>query len=68
MAHCDDGSQYSGDMIAGADGIYSKTHEAMWRAADAVEPDVIPEADREVVFSEYRCLYGIAEGVDGLEL
>ncbi|XTI92724.1 hypothetical protein V2W45_1347235 [Cenococcum geophilum] len=47
---------------------YSKTHEAMWRAADAAEPDVIPKADRKAVFSEYQCLYSIAEGVDGLEL
>jgi len=40
----------------------------MWRAADAAEPDVIPKADRKAVFSEYQCLYSIAEGVDGLEL
>ena len=48
--------------------IYSKTREAMWRAADAVEPNAVPKADCEVVFSEHRCLYGTVEGVDGLEL
>ena len=42
--------------------------EATWHAADAVEPNVVPKADCEVVFSEHRCLYGIVEGVDGLEL
>jgi 2-polyprenyl-6-methoxyphenol hydroxylase-like FAD-dependent oxidoreductase len=36
--NCTDGSSYEGDILAGADGVYSRTRQEMWRLADAAEP------------------------------
>lgn len=35
--HCDDGSQYTGDVVAGADGVHSVTRKEMWRYATELE-------------------------------
>lgn len=31
VVHCEDGSEYTGSMIAGADGVHSTIREEMWR-------------------------------------
>ncbi len=40
---CEDKSSYEGDVLAGADGVASKTREQMWRLADAEEPGLVSE-------------------------
>ena len=32
--HCDDGSQFVGDTVAGADGVHSIVRREMWRHAE----------------------------------
>jgi 2-polyprenyl-6-methoxyphenol hydroxylase-like FAD-dependent oxidoreductase len=66
--HCTDGSSFSGDILAGCDGIYSKTREEMWRLADSLEPGRIPSSDRKAITSEYQCLFGISNPVPGLKI
>lgn len=46
-AHCTDGSSYHGDIIAGADGVFSKVRQEMWRAADAMEPGEISKREKD---------------------
>lgn len=31
VAHCEDGSEYNGSMIAGADGVHSTIRGEMWK-------------------------------------
>lgn len=40
---CEDKCTYEGDVLAGADGVASKTREHMWRFADAAEPGLVSE-------------------------
>ncbi|KAL9123289.1 MAG: hypothetical protein Q9187_000161 [Circinaria calcarea] len=62
-AYCADGSSYHGDTIAGADGVFSKVRQEMWRAADAEEPGKISEEEKNSMTAEYKCLYGISSPV-----
>ena len=39
--NCEDKSSYKGDVLAGADGVASKTRERMWQLADAAEPGLV---------------------------
>jgi 2-polyprenyl-6-methoxyphenol hydroxylase-like FAD-dependent oxidoreductase len=67
VVHCTDGSSYEGDILAGADGVHSKTRHEMWRLADEVEPGRISEKDKTSMFAEYRCLFGISSKTEGMQ-
>ncbi|KAG9665381.1 FAD/NAD(P)-binding domain-containing protein, partial [Aureobasidium melanogenum] len=38
---CEDGTSYTGDILAGADGVNSKARSEMWRLADEVDPELV---------------------------
>lgn len=40
---CEDGSSYHGDVLAGADGVHSKTREILWELAGAADPKLVLE-------------------------
>lgn len=42
---CQDGSTYEGDVLAGADGVFSKTREKLWQLAETEHPALV-RADR----------------------
>ena len=35
--HCADGSSYTGDVLVGADGVFSTVQQEMWRLAEVAE-------------------------------
>jgi len=67
VVRCKDGTEFTGDILAGADGVNSKTRHEMWRIANAESPGVIPAADIESMFSEYECMFGISSRTEGLK-
>lgn len=38
---CEDGTSYTGDVLAAADGVNSKAKSEMWRLADEVDPELV---------------------------
>jgi 2-polyprenyl-6-methoxyphenol hydroxylase-like FAD-dependent oxidoreductase len=61
-----DGTSYEGDILAGADGVFSATRQEMWRAADREEPGAISEKDKTSMRAEYQCLFGISSPTEHL--
>ncbi|KAK4149757.1 hypothetical protein C8A00DRAFT_37653, partial [Chaetomidium leptoderma] len=62
-AVCTDGSSFHGDVLVGADGVFSKTRTKMWDLAESDHPDVV-KADKNSMIAEYNCLFGISKGVN----
>ncbi|KAM0172102.1 hypothetical protein ACHAPC_010850 [Botrytis cinerea] len=68
---CEDGSRYSGDVIAGADGIHSTIRSEMRRqiAKEGTTKDLEALKRDEIALSaEYSCLFGISKPIPGLEI
>jgi len=66
-AKCEDGTSYSGDVLLGADGVYSKTRQTLWDLAAVEHPEEVKK-DRNALAAEYQCLFGTCSKVDGLEI
>ncbi|KAI5250280.1 FAD/NAD(P)-binding domain-containing protein [Aureobasidium subglaciale] len=64
---CEDGTSYTGDILAGADGVNSKARSEMWRLADEADPELV-KADKHSLECSFRCLYGIASSSAGLTI
>ncbi|KAK3311782.1 hypothetical protein B0H66DRAFT_609095 [Apodospora peruviana] len=64
---CEDGTSYHGDILAGADGVYSKTREALWKFVEKHNPKLV-EKDKNALAAEYQCLFGICSLAPGLEI
>ena len=63
---CEDGTAVSGDVLVGCDGVHSKVRHELWRLSHLQEPDAIDPSDKELLFAEYNCLFGISTKTDGL--
>jgi 2-polyprenyl-6-methoxyphenol hydroxylase-like FAD-dependent oxidoreductase len=40
-AVCADGSSFRGDILVGADGVFSRTRSKMWEMAEPANPDLV---------------------------
>lgn len=47
IVHCKDGSQFVGDIVAGADGTHSKTRDEIWRRFDSYGASGLIAKDRK---------------------
>ncbi|PSN72628.1 FAD/NAD(P)-binding domain-containing protein [Corynespora cassiicola Philippines] len=59
-----DGNNFSGDILVGADGIHSTVRREMWRIADQEQPDYFNQKERTEAPTEYCCIFGISKPTD----
>ncbi|KAI9148932.1 FAD-dependent monooxygenase BOA8 [Paramyrothecium foliicola] len=64
---CQDGSVFTGSIVAGADGVHSRIKHEMWRHAERDNALKYLYKDQTAMFSEYRCLFGMSTATPGLE-
>ncbi|KAB8268882.1 hypothetical protein BDV30DRAFT_230298 [Aspergillus minisclerotigenes] len=62
-----DGKFYKGDIIVGADGIHSTVRRQMWEEARKMNPSWIDPSEENAFPATYACIFGISEGVRGIE-
>ena len=46
----EDGREYLGDLVVGADGVHSRVRSEMWKMADALKPGCITEREKKSEF------------------
>jgi 2-polyprenyl-6-methoxyphenol hydroxylase-like FAD-dependent oxidoreductase len=63
---CEDGTAVSGDILVGCDGVHSKVRQELWRVSDYQEPGAFDQKDRDMLFAEYNCLFGIFTKIEGI--
>lgn len=59
---CQDGTSISGDVLVGCDGVHSMVRREMWRLAHLHEQSTFDPVDKDSLFAEYQCLFGISAG------
>ncbi|KAF2823506.1 FAD/NAD(P)-binding domain-containing protein [Ophiobolus disseminans] len=62
--HLADGTYEEGDLVIGADGVHSLTRQLMWDYAAKNDSASIPESDRQVLFTEFKGIYGVSNQDD----
>ncbi|KAJ5760836.1 hypothetical protein N7520_007992 [Penicillium odoratum] len=67
VVKCEDGSEYAGSMIAGADGVHSTIRGEMWRhMEESKKGKSKAKKDKKAITVEYACLLGISSPTEGL--
>ncbi|VUC31552.1 unnamed protein product [Clonostachys rosea] len=62
------GETFYGDILVGADGIYSTTRQEMHRIAQKESPNYFPKDEWSKVPCDYRCIFGISQPTKRLSL
>lgn len=57
---CQDGSEFVGDIVIGADGIHSFIRQEMQRFAEENGPPGVMDRDKTSITAEYNCFFGIS--------
>ncbi|KUJ12473.1 FAD/NAD(P)-binding domain-containing protein [Mollisia scopiformis] len=63
---CEDGSEFTGDVVIGADGIHSRTRTEMQRYARETGPPGLMDKDENCITAEYTCIFGISRPIPTL--
>jgi hypothetical protein len=63
---CEDGTTVSGDVLVGCDGVHSVVRNEMWRLAHLHEQKSFDPSDKNLLFAEYQCLFGISSETKGI--
>ena len=66
LVRCEDGTEYIGDVVVGADGIHSKVRREMQRHAEETGPPGLMDNDKNCITSEYNCFFGVSEPIPEL--
>jgi 2-polyprenyl-6-methoxyphenol hydroxylase-like FAD-dependent oxidoreductase len=62
VAYCEDGSEYHGDIIVGADGVHSTVRRFMQEYIEEVHPGKAKK-DMTAISAEYNCIFGLGDPV-----
>ncbi|KAF9768230.1 hypothetical protein IL306_014487 [Fusarium sp. DS 682] len=62
----DKGKVFKGDILVGADGIYSTVRSEMWRIANETSPGYFPTNEWSNVPCYYKCIFGISRPMEKL--
>ncbi|OZJ01530.1 hypothetical protein BZG36_05568, partial [Bifiguratus adelaidae] len=68
VAICQDGSEYSGDFIVGADGAWSHTRHALYRNIEVENSQLMTEHDKAGLQCQYHAIFGYTKPIEGLEI
>ncbi|KAL3480509.1 hypothetical protein BJX99DRAFT_244257 [Aspergillus californicus] len=67
VVHCKDGSQWTGDMAVGADGIHSTIRTEIWNRLDKEHhPRNSVTRERKEMLARYSCIFGISPDMNQL--
>ncbi|KAJ6051561.1 hypothetical protein N7499_010901 [Penicillium canescens] len=61
------GREITGNIVVGADGIHSTVRQEMWKEAQKIDPSWIDPSEASALPATYSCIFGISEGVKGIE-
>ncbi|KAF4339130.1 zeaxanthin epoxidase chloroplastic [Fusarium beomiforme] len=62
----DKGNVFKGDILVGADGIFSRVRSEMWRIANESSPQYFPTNEWSNVPCYYKCIFGISSPMEEL--
>uniref|UniRef100_A0A4E9E3Q1 FAD-binding domain-containing protein n=1 Tax=Gibberella zeae TaxID=5518 RepID=A0A4E9E3Q1_GIBZA len=62
----DKGKVFKGDILVGADGIYSTVRKEMWRIGNEASPGYFPDNEWSKVPCYYKCIFGISKPIEEL--
>jgi hypothetical protein len=65
VVHCQDGTNYQGDIIVGADGIHSAVRTLMQQHIEITSPSATMN-DKNSISVEYNCIFGLGDSVEGV--
>ncbi|KAH6995512.1 hypothetical protein BKA56DRAFT_538510 [Ilyonectria sp. MPI-CAGE-AT-0026] len=60
------GDTFRGDILVGADGIYSTVRKEMWRLGNKMSPGYFPLDEWSKVPCYYKCIFGISRPIAAL--
>ncbi|KPM42081.1 hypothetical protein AK830_g4464 [Neonectria ditissima] len=60
------GETFRGDILVGADGIFSTVRKEMWRIGNDMSPGYFPLDEGSKVPCDYKCIFGISRPIAAL--
>ncbi|KAF8858030.1 FAD/NAD(P)-binding domain-containing protein [Acephala macrosclerotiorum] len=63
---CQDGTEFTGEFVIGADGIHSRVREEMQRYAKKTGSPGLMDEDEKRITAEYNCFFGISQNMPSL--